>query len=404
MNHCYFLIILWTLYSSCTSTQLAFKTINFTNPYLFDSEIEHQLAQDTVPWKYQISASEYAIKGDYQKALEHWDLGRPGRSGEYTSSEIDSLQSNYKIVSARDYIIEQAPNHDIIIINEAHHNNYHRVFTKSLLKQLFDLGYTKFGLEALGNGIHRDTLLNERKYPLQQTGYYTRNPQFGDLVRQALNIGFEVFPYEQTTNKNGKQREIEQARNIEAMIQLNPDEKFIIHCGFDHAMEGSHGSWEKAMAGRLQEYTGIDPLTINQVVYSENGNHESNHPLLKALKIQESSILLDRKNQPFKYERGNGWMDIAVLHPNTRYSGERPNWLFDNETIEVSISIDHLNLSFPVMLLIYEANEPLDTAVPVDILEIEAREDAAVLALKKGNYELIIVDKNRNSYLSEIEN
>jgi hypothetical protein len=40
------------------------------------------------------------------------------------------------------------------------------------------------------------------------------------------------------------------------------------------------------MASRLKEFTGVNPLTINQVKYSERNNSNYNQPLLKALKIE----------------------------------------------------------------------------------------------------------------------
>jgi hypothetical protein len=39
-------------------------------------------------------------------------------------------------------------------------------------------------------------------------------------------------------------------------------------------------SWEKAMAGRLKEKTGIDPFTIDQVAYSEKGERKFLSPYI----------------------------------------------------------------------------------------------------------------------------
>jgi len=153
------------------------------------------------------------------------------------------------------------------------------------------------GLEALSNEEHLDSLQKIRKYPVQKTGYYITDPQFGNLVREAIEIGYTVFPYETNSGEaNGKPREIDQARNIQKVIEARPSEKYLIYCGFDHALEGTHDYWERAMAGRLKEFTGIDPLTINQVLYSEKSNSKFNHPLLKALDIKVSTIILDKDN------------------------------------------------------------------------------------------------------------
>lgn len=35
-----------------------------------------------------------------------------------------------------------------------------------------------------------------RGYPVLSTGFYTRDPAFGDLVRRALKLGYRIVPYE----------------------------------------------------------------------------------------------------------------------------------------------------------------------------------------------------------------
>ncbi|PKH69228.1 hypothetical protein CXF59_00080 [Flavobacterium sp. ALD4] len=368
------------------------EKIDFKTEYKFSSEIENKVFTDTVPWKYQISASEYATKGDYKNALIHWDFAMRTSEKEYSKSQIDSINQTYSKVNATDYIIEQANKNQVIIINEAHHNSFHRVFTKSLLKKLYENGYTNLGFEALGNGDYLDSTLNNRKYPILKTGYYIKDPQFGNLVRDALEIGYNLFAYEDIAEGNGKQREIEQAKNIQQVINSKPNEKFLIHCGFDHALEGTHQSWEKAMAGRLTEYTGINPLTINQVVYSEKSNGKFNHPLLKALDIKEPTIIIDKKNNPFKYEREEAWTDIAVFHPNTDYIDNRPNWLFENGNKNVFIALGDIQLEFPVMVLAYKKGEDINVAVPIDIIEVVNKTENCNLGLKKGVYEIVVTN------------
>ena len=166
-------------------------------------------------WKHQLSAADYASKGDYKNALIHWDTAFRTRVVNYTKEEQDSINQKYEVVSALDYIVKQAKKHSVVIINEAHHNSSHRVFTRALLQNLYNEGYTNLGLEALGNGEYLDSLLNGRKYPVQSSGIYTSEPQFGNLVRAALSIGFHVFAYENMSLGQGKPREMEQAKNIQ---------------------------------------------------------------------------------------------------------------------------------------------------------------------------------------------
>lgn len=391
-------ISLW----SCSEAPKTIETIEFSTNYKSNTQILEKLEKDTLAWKYQISAADYATKGDYKNALLQWDLAMRGREQNYTTSQIDSLQALYAMVNAKDFIISEAAKHQIVIINEAHHNSLHRMFTKSLLKDLYDQGYRYLGLEALGNGSDEDTELNTRNYPVQKTGYYTKDPQFGDLIRTALTLGFKVLPYEETTNVNGKQREIAQAKNIQKIIESDPKAKFLIHCGFDHALEGNHRSWEKAMAGRLKEYTGIDPLTINQVMYSERGNSKYNHPMLKAFDIKESSILTDKNNQPFKHTRREAWSDLAVFHPKTTYIDNRPNWLFSNGNKKVIIDLQPIELEFPVMVLAYKKGEDIKTSVPVDITEAETVTSVCALGLGKGTYEVVVTNGKESIKFDEV--
>ena len=368
------------------------EKIDFKTEYKFSSEIEDKVEKDTVPWKHQFSASDYSTKGDYKNALIQWDLAMGTREKSYSKTQIDSINQKYIKIKAIDYIIEQSKKNEVVIINEAHHNSFHRVFTKSLLQKLYDNGYKNLGLEALGNGEYIDSTLNDRKYPILKTGHYIKDPQFGNLVREALEIGYELFAYENMGKGSGKPREIEQAKNIEKVINSKPNEKFLIHCGFDHALEGAHKYWGKAMAGRLTEYTRINPLTINQVLYSEKSKPEYNHPLLKALDIKESSIIIDKDNNPLKYERGEAYNDIAVFHPNTIYIDNRPNWLFKNDNKNVSILLDDIQIEFPVMVLAFKKGENIKLAVPVDITEVKNKTENCNLGLKKGNYNIIVTN------------
>src|SRR5690606_17379848 len=155
-----------------------------SNPeiYRFSKDILSQIDNDTVAWKYQIGATELSFSGYYREVLQIWDkngVRKPKTTVEDSLYFIKSRQ-----VNAKDYIIEQSKNAQIIIINEAHHIPKHRAFTKSLLKKLYDNGYRYLGLEALF-----DSTINERKYPVIETGYYTKEPEFGNLITEALKVG-----------------------------------------------------------------------------------------------------------------------------------------------------------------------------------------------------------------------
>lgn len=390
------------LFLTCKSQELP-EQIDFNNPYKFNSEIEKKVKEDTVSWKYQISAGEYASKGDYKNALRNWSMAFGGSDRKYDQTEIDSIKENYKIVPAKEYILQQSKKNRVIIINEAHHYSSHRVFTESLLQDLYKKGYRNLGVEALSNANKLDAKLNTRKYAIQESGYYTQDPNFGNMLRTALNLGFNVFAYEQTGDLNGKEREIAQANNIQKVMNERPNEKFLIYCGFDHALEGEHRSWGKAMAERLKEFTGVNPLTINQVKYSERNNPNFNQPILKALEIEQPSILLDSDNNAFKYEKKNGWSDIAILHPNTEYKKERPQWLISNDSKLVEFKNENFEIEYPIMALAFKKGENINKAIPADIIELQTKSDKSYFVLDKGYYNIVLDNKREKSFKYDIK-
>ena len=356
--------------------------------YRFSIDIENAMEKDTVPWKYQIGANEYSFVGNYKKTRETWDKNGVGIS---KITEKDSLYFiGFVPVNARDYIIERSKNEQIIIINEAHTYPNHRTFTHSLLQGLYDNGYKYLGLEALF-----DTVINERKYPIIESGYYIKEPEFGNLIYTALDIGFTLFGYDDFEH-NGKEREIAQARNIVNFIEQNPHGKVLIHCGHDHVIKGTpnNPTWEKAMARRLKEYTQINPFTIDQTQFTEKSERKYNHPYIAMIGKDFPVILIDEKGNLFNGKMGNEQVDVRIIHPETNYINNRPNWLLSVENRK-EYHIENSKITqYPLLVLAYRKNEFENNGVPADIIEI--LENIPSLILGKGEYEIIMKDRNYN--------
>jgi hypothetical protein len=358
--------------------------------YRFSMDIENAIEKDTVPWKYQMGANEYSFIGNYRKTRETWDKNGVGIP---KITEEDSLYFiGFSPVNAREYIIERSKNEQIIIINEAHTNSNHRTFTHSLLQGLYDNGYRYLGLEALF-----DTIINERKYPIIESGYYTKEPEFGNLIYAALNIGFTLFGYDNFEH-NGKEREIAQARNIVNFIEQNPHGKVLIHCGHDHVIKGTpkNPTWEKAMAGRLKEYTQINPFTIEQTQFAEKSERKYNHPYIAMVNKEFPVVLIDKNGNLFNGEKSNDQVDIRIIHPETQYVGNRPNWLLSvGNRKEYHIESTKIT-QYPLLVLAYRKNEFENNGVPADIIEVFENENIPSLILDKGNYEIIMKDRDYN--------
>lgn len=357
--------------------------------YKFSEDIEAKLKSDTVPWKGQLAATNYSISGNYKKALQAWDNSIGARVQTLTAAD-SSYFKQFKPQDAKKYILDRSKRERLIIINEAHNNSRHRVFTSSLLKGLYKNGYHFLGVEALD-----DTLINQRKFPTTDSGsLYILESQYSILIKEALDIGFTLFNYEAIKGR-GKEREIEQAKNIAKVMAENPDSKFLIHCGYDHLNEGTPGikEWEKAMARRVNDLTGINPFTIDQIPGSEKGYLEFNSPYIKLANAKEPVIMVNAKGKTYNGAIDDDKADCRIIYPVTTYINGRANWLKIEGRKTYAIPTATI-AEFPVFVMAYRKNEFENDGIPADIVELENVEQKSVLILDKGMYRIIVKDKN----------
>ncbi|MEJ5050277.1 hypothetical protein WH221_10565 [Chryseobacterium culicis] len=372
-------------FSSLALLLLSIAGYSQENPYWFTDDIKKKVADSTQSqsWRSQMAATYYSISGQYKPALESWDItfGRVKKL-----SATDSLKfTKLNPVKAKDYILEKAVNEQIVIINEAHHNASHRNFASSLLQGLYDKGYRYLGIETLANDS-----LNSKKFATLSSGYYSKEPEFGNFIYNALKIGFTLFPYE--AEGNNKEREIGEAQNIFNFMKKNKDGKYLIYCGYQHAYEGIHKSWEKTMAGRLSDLTGINPFTIDQTQFSEKSNLKYNEPLLRLVRNTVPVVLKDENQEIYNGEDKDLYTDIKIIHPVTQYSKGRPDWMLNKNRKFYKIPVSKVS-SYPVLVLAYRKGEFEQKGIPADIIELNTSKDNRFLILDKGIYDIMIKDK-----------
>ena len=374
-------------------------------PYRLQEEIMTGLRNDTTPWKYEFAAEYLSCIGAYPEMLAIADSVNKGYGRKPALSVKDSLYvRSFHPKPAREYIVQRAEKEQVLIINEAHHQPLHRTFVTSLLKGLYAQGYRYLGLETLG---YKDSMLNLLRYPLQESGYYSKEPQFGNLIREALRLGFTLFSYE--TNEevnggfhNGKFREIDQARNIAAFMKKHPG-KYLIHCGYAHVIEGPYPSWEKAMAGRLKEYTGINPFTIYQEALTEHSSPRYEEPDYGLISFPQPAVLINKEGSVYNgYARDSSY-DVRLYHPRTQYVHGRPDWLSLNGSRKpFMIDAGKISLGYPVLILAYVKGEDVQKAVPYDVMELSNASDKKALFLEKGPYTVILKNQEGKSQQMEI--
>lgn len=311
-----------------------------------------------------------------------------------------------------EYLERVASEERIVIINESHRKPHHRVVITSLLEQLYAKGFRYLGMETLS---HEDSLLNSRKYPVHGSGYYTREPLAGDVVRRALEIGYVVFAYESLifdtlpiTPTSVSVREIEQAKNIKKMLDMDPSAKFIIHCGHDHLVETPYRGWGMAMAGRLKEYTGIDPFTIDQEPLSERSDRSLESAFYRALYADRYAFFVDEAGGLFNGTPGKDRCDVLLYHPRTTWEQGRPDWVFSNGRTPQPIA-DRITVGFPCLVMAYRTTElttsddPDDAPIPFDVVEIRSVNEPKPLALRSGSYTVVVRDREGDLQRFELE-
>ncbi len=399
-------LILLILVFACTNDKpsLTFEPIDFKvqsaqwdrTPYKF-----HKFIQDSITKTLgqQYAAWEFASIGDYEQTLKAWDFN--AKPYDTLSQEDIDVFKAFKATDAIPHILKKAKNHDVTIINEAHHMPKHRVFTTQLLEKLYEQGYRHLGLEGMFLNKVQDSLIHINKYPTLKNGFYTKEPQFGNLLREALKIGYTLFPYEANDGAFGKERERQQAEHIMEYIKEKATGKVLIHCGFAHATEGEYGgSWEQAMAERLKGMLNNEVLTINQTSYDEKSEEHLENPYRQFINIDKPSVFINDKGDMFGQYRPNTWFDVYVFHPRTKKS-ERPKWMTYDNRKTIAYDLNDIAFDCPCIVMAFKDGEEIGSAIPYDVQEINDKTVHLVLA--KGKYNVVIYNDKNEQVQTKIE-
>lgn len=374
-------------------TILSNVVLGQNQPYYFSYQIDSILRIDTTNWKFQTASWNYSFIGEYKKSLELKDRQFPNAKPSQPTQEQMDYFKKFSQVDAKKAILNEARKTRIIIINEAHHISLHRIFLANLLNDLNKMGYRFIGMEALS---YEDTLLNQRKYPVINSGYYTKEPSFGNLIREAIGLGFTVFPYEQVYSDSLQKkagREKSEALNIKKLLDRNPEAKFIIYCGYDHAAEDTlKNSMGLPMAGQLKKLTGIDPFTIDQTALTEYlivGNSYR-----KLMNWKKDVMFIDSNWNYFNRATFPKAMDCNVYHPNSEFINNRPTWLKRKNTRFVMLQ-EKVKIECPYLIKIYLESDDKTIAIPIDVIEVKSPNDKIASLILKNKKQIAVVENNK---------
>lgn len=261
--------------------------------------------------------------GDYPLATKSFSIAQPPQPNDNPSP----LESGYTARPALEAIPEIASHYQIVMLNEAHNVAITRSLTVPLLSRLYEQGFRYFAAETLSQS---DGDLQARGYPVVDSGFYTQEPVYGEMVRTALKLGFKVIAYEAMSNTtNADERETEQARHLyESVFKKDPDARLVINAGYDHIVKTGPYLGGESMAEHLYKLAGASMLAIDQTAMYPHPSSENNHPyyaaVMRHLQPDAPIVFVDGKGKPWSLRAA---YDITVFFPAEKLERGRPTWL-----------------------------------------------------------------------------
>jgi hypothetical protein len=256
--------------------------------------------------------------------MDSYSIGQPPQEGDSPSPLTDA---GYAAHPALDAIPELARGYRIVLFNEAHNIPLTRSLTVQLLSKLRQEGFNYFAAETL---YESDTALQSRGYPIDASGFYTREPVYAEMVRTALKLGFKVIAYEATTNAGGSDaRETTQARNInEQVFKSDPHARLVVDAGYSHIVKSGEYLDGASMAEHLFKLTHLPMLSVEQTMLYPHPLSSGDHPyytaVMQQLQPKEPIVFVNAAGNPWSLRPG---YDVSVFFPPVKMLHGRPDWL-----------------------------------------------------------------------------
>ncbi len=336
------------------------------------------------------------------------------------TSKPSSILKEHKSISAVQYINEEIKEQRLVFINDSPLHPQTRILTKELLQVFRDKGFTHLAIEAFTNGKEK---LDRIGHPTINMGIYTDEPLFGDLIREAIRLDFNIVSFNPSTVELDRAKKIVQksmslspkdpkltinsanwskAMNLNRQFSKNKAAKYLVITHKNQTQKKEINNI-RSMAYWYQQITQTAPYTIDQVTMNEQCP-ATEHPVYKFANVNYPAVMKKYTkvyNAPINDVEELS--DLQIFHPRTQFVQNRPTWLKQGDQKSAfQINADQYNMTYPLLVIAYATNEDIEIAVPLDVIEISNSRDAMPLFLPPGKNVLVLKDKKTRKKL-EIE-
>lgn len=346
--------------------------------------------------------------GDYPASAKSFSISESLQKGDNASPLTDH---DFVSRDALDAIPQLAEKRQVVLFNEAHNIPLTRTLIVQVLSKLRQQGFTYFAAETL---YQSDTKLEQRGYPVNDSGFYTTEPICAEMVRIALKLGFKVVAYEALSDATGDARETEQAHNLnDEVFKKDPKARLVVDAGYSHVQKSGTYLGGASMATHLKKLTGIDPLVVEQTMLIPHGSNGSDHPyyteVMQSLQPKQPIVFVTSAGKPWALRAG---YDVNVFFPPEQFHQGRPTWLtLGGMRRPYTVTGEICQNQFPCLVEARYAGES-DDAIPADRLVLEAAvqnltPDSRItvnrnvvveeLYLRPGNY--VVTTRSDNNHL-----
>ena len=324
---------------------------------------------------------------------------------------------DYKPVAAVKHLEEVIQAQRLVFLNDSPIHPQTRILTKEALHVFAQKGFTHLAIEAFTNQNER---IDRIGHPTINMGVYTDEPLFGELIREAIGLGFTIVSIQPTDVEIGKaksimKREMElsdndpkltynafnwsKAMNLNRQFRKDGSSKYLVLTNKSQVQK-KELKGVKSIATWFHEITGTAPYTIDQVTMNEQCPDTEN-PVYKYANVNYPAVM--KKYSKYYISKVDGqeeMYDMQIFHPRSQYVQNRPTWLKQgDQKVSYQINADQYKMTYPLLVIAYSPDEDIEIAVPLDVVELRNNRDAMPLFLPPGKVTLVLKDKKTRKKL-----